>query len=155
MDERQRGFLAWLSQLEADVQQMQTLLEQENEALRSRRVDELSLLAQVKQETAVRIDERLSQLPAASGPKEAMIEQLLEALKLHKVPEAWNLWERVRSTTARCRELNEANGATIALLHEQIRQAMGILFGHRRQPVCYGADGQSHTESGARLLGES
>ncbi|BCX87687.1 flagella synthesis protein FlgN [Methylomarinovum tepidoasis] len=155
MDERQQGFLAWLGRLEADIQQMQSLLEQECEVLRTRRLDELSSLAQAKQETVVRIDERLGQLPTASGPKETVIEQLFEALKLRGVPDAWGVWDRIRTATARCRELNEANGAMIALLNEQTRQALGILFGQRHQPVCYGADGQSRTESGARLLGES
>ncbi len=154
MDERQQGFLAWLGQLEAEVRQMHDLLIQEAEALQARRLDELTALAGAKQETAARIDARLDQLPATSEPKETVIEQLFEALKLRDVADAWQCWERIRETTVRCRQLNEANGAMIALLNEQTRQALGVLFGHRRQQVGYGADGRSRTESGARLLGE-
>ncbi|WP_317705298.1 flagellar protein FlgN [Methylomarinovum caldicuralii] len=134
---------------------MQSLLEQEGEALRNRQLAELSLLAREKQETVARIDERLGQLPAVPGPKEAAIEQLFETLDLREVGEVQRVWVRVKETTARCRELNEVNGAMIALLNEQTRRSLGILLGQRFQQLCYRADGQSHTEAEARLLGES
>ncbi|MBN2701396.1 MAG: flagellar protein FlgN, partial [Methylothermaceae bacterium] len=63
------------------------------------------------------------------------------------------VWEEIRHLAWRCRELNESNGATIALLQEYNRKSLELVFGQRRQRVGYGADGQVQAEAGDRLLG--
>jgi len=154
MDERQQAFLGWLERLRAESHRLLSILEQERQVLRERDSQALLQVTKAKAAAVSKIDALLSQLPPSQDSKEVTVERLLQTLRLHGVGKAEALWREVRSLAQHCRELNEANGAMIALLQEQVRQALTVLFGHRRQQVCYTADGRSQIQPGERLLGK-
>jgi flagellar biosynthesis/type III secretory pathway chaperone len=124
-----------LEQLEVEAHNLQAILERERHALKER--DFGALLAWVAE-------------------KEAAVARLEELLKpLLEVP-AWRedpAWTRICRLAARCQELNEANGAAIALLQEHNRQALALVFARSRKLLSYGADGQVQVEAGERWLG--
>lgn len=152
-DEHQQIWLQWLQRLEAETRSLCATLEHEQAALRERRLGVVMDLIAEKNSAVARINELLERLPRQSGVKEEAIQTLLAELELDQHTEAQAAWAQIRHLTAQCRQLNEANGATIALLQEYNRQSLALIFGRRRQRLSYGADGQVQAEAGERLLG--
>ncbi|MFN3919499.1 MAG: flagellar export chaperone FlgN [Methylohalobius sp.] len=152
-DERWQIRLQWLKQLEAETGSLCALLEQEQAALRERCLDVVMDVVARKNSAVARINALLDDLPQQSDLQAAAIQALLTELPPERCAEAQAVWTRIRHWIARCQQLNEANGATIALLQEHNRQLLALVFNQRQQRLGYGADGQVQAETGERLLG--
>lgn len=142
--------LQWLKQLEAEASSLYALLEHEQAALRERRLEAVMDLSAQKNLAAARLDHLLAQLPEGTS-----ILAFLAEVGLDRHAEAQAAWTRVCHLAAQCRQLNEANGATIAVLQEHNRQLLAMLLGQNLQRFSYSADGQLQTEMQGRLLGAS
>ncbi len=142
--------IQWLRQLHQSVAQLLDLLEQERECLQASNLEALVLVVDDKHAVVARIDQLMAQLSVRNQPLESVMEQSLAALS---DPEADSLWQNIKDVIQRCRQLNEANGARIALLQEHNQQSLALLFGQRRQLVGYSADGRSQREDQNRLIG--
>lgn len=151
-DERMQIRLHWLKQLEAETSSLYALLEHEQAALRERYLDGVMEVVARKNSAVARINALLDRLPQPSDLPATAIQALLAELQPEQGAEAQAVWTRIRHLAAQCRQLNEANGATIALLQEHNRQLLALVF-NRRQPLGYGADGQVQVQAGERLLG--
>jgi len=151
LNDRQRVFVTWLNRLEEETGRLHALLERESRVLRERKMDLLQELVGEKNERVERIEALLAQAPVQAGAEEGRVEGLICDLKLQDTPVAGK-WRRLRRRMEECRMLNEANGATIALLQEHNNRALVLLFGQRRDRVCYGADGRGLSDGGERLL---
>lgn len=150
-DEHRQIRLQWLKQLEAETQSLCVILEHERAVLRERRLDAVVDAVAEKNSAVARIDDLLKRLLGQSVPKQEAVQALLAGLEPDRCAEAQAVWARICRFTARCQELNEANGATIALLQEHNRRSLALLFG--RQRLGYRADGQMQAEADERLLG--
>ena len=153
MDDKLEAFSAWLRHLTVETERLHSLLEQERAALEGRQVEALISLSEEKNKTVTQINELMVQLSGAPKAGEDFIESLFNALDVGEGSEIVRQWRRIQELTRRCREMNETNGALIALMQETNRQAMTLFFGQRREQVDYGADGQTRANSDARLLG--
>ncbi len=152
-DERWQIRLQWLKQLEAETGSLCALLEHEQAALRERCLEVVMDVVTKKNVAVARINDLLDHLPQRFNLQAAAIQALLAELPPERCAEAQAVWARICHLTARCRQLNEANGATIALLQERNRQLLALMFNQRRQQLGYGSDGQVQAEAGERLLG--
>lgn len=151
MNENQRILVEWLNRLAAEIQQLHGLLLHEQQCLLERRFVGLPELAEQKNARVSRIDAMLLQLSGQPQQLAWVVDQLIETLDLQG-GEMGDSWQRLKQRMEECRLLNETNGATIALLQEQNHRALELLFGQRRDRVCYGADGQGQTPGSERLL---
>lgn len=151
--ERRRIWLQWLQQLETETRSLCATLEREQAALRERRLGVVMDLIAEKNSAVARINDLLERLPRQSGLQAEAMQTLLAGLELDQHAEAQAAWAQLCHFTAQCRQLNEANGATIALLQEYNRQSLALIFGHRLKRLSYGADGQIQAEASERLLG--
>ncbi len=145
--------LQWLKQLEADTLSLHGALERERAALRERHLNALLDLVAEKSSVVARINALLEHLPRHSGLQADPVQAFVAELESDQRAEARRIWARICHLAAQCQELNEANGATIALLQEYNCQSLALVFGRRRQRLSYGADGQVQAEVGERLLG--
>ncbi len=145
--------LQWLKQLEAETRGLCATLEHEQAALRERRLGVVMDLIAEKNSAVARINDLLERLPRHAGLQVDPVHAFLAQLESEQRAEAQMIWARIGRLAAQCQELNQANGATIALLQEYNRQSLALIFGHRRQQLSYGADGQVQAEVGERLLG--
>lgn len=148
-----------LTQILAELQRMQLVLEREALALKDRNAEILEQSAQEKQALTYTLDAlsqrhaeilRMRDLPAG---KEG-IERLLSALP-PSAPAALNLvtiWQDVQFATARCRKLNEANGAYIALLRQHVQRSLDVIHGQPSQDFVYGPDGVGRRPMSSRKL---
>lgn len=152
-NERGQIGLQWLKQLEAETRSLCALLENEQAALRKRCLDVIMEVVAEKNLAVARINELLHHMPHQSDLQADFIQALLADLQPEWRAEAQATWKRICHLTARCRQLNEANGSTIAVLQEYNRRSLVLMLNQRRQQLGYRADGQVHTEAGARLLG--
>ncbi len=151
LNERQSAFLDWLSRLLDETSRLQRVLEQERDVLLESKLESLQMLVEEKNTLVDRIESLLVQLPGNAEQKEDVLGEMIRALKLED-SQVVGLWQEVKRRMGECRTLNESNGATISLLQEYNQQALVLLFGHRRDRVCYGADGQSRSGDSDRLL---
>ncbi|GAB6067187.1 hypothetical protein JCM13664_05050 [Methylothermus subterraneus] len=148
------SLLQWLKRLEAETQNLGRVLEGEQAALKERNMGTLPEWVAEKNAAVDRINALLERLPQHSGrPQPSFTMQALIAeLEGGRQAEAYALWRRIRRNTARCRQLNEANGAIIAVLQEHNRQLLGLLCNQPPQ-LGYGADGRLVQADALRLLG--
>jgi flagella synthesis protein FlgN len=64
-------------------------------------------------------------------------------------------WERNLQTARRCKELNDRNGAVVALKLGQVRQLLSTLRGSSDAPATYGRQGARFEGFGHRELGQA
>ncbi|WP_022949433.1 flagella synthesis protein FlgN [Methylohalobius crimeensis] len=152
MNELHPASVEALQELEAETRHLYAVLIRERAVLRDRQWEKVLESTAEKTASLARVDdlwERLTGLPASKD----IIPDWLADLTSTGPAEIQAVWAEIRHLARRCRELNESNGATIALLQEYNRKSLELVFGQRRQRVGYGADGQVQAEVGDRLLG--
>ncbi len=153
MDDKLQAFSAWLQQLSTETQRLQMLLARERTALEARQAEAMVSLSEEKGKTVTRINELMLQLSGSAKVGEDFIQNIFDALGIDENAKVARQWQEIRQMAYRCREMNEANGALIALMQESNRQIMSLFFGQRREQIDYGADGQTRANGDARLLG--
>ncbi len=118
-----------LEQLEAQTRALLLTLEREREALKGRQFATLLELVAEKHAAVAKIEALFANCAAEVSQER---------------------WGRICQLAAQCRELNEANGAAIALLYEHNRQALALLL--EQKPLAYRPDGRIHAEAGGKSL---
>ncbi|GAB4365217.1 MAG: hypothetical protein Kow0060_22560 [Methylohalobius crimeensis] len=152
MNELRPASVETLKELEAETRHLHAVLIRERAVLRDRQWEAVLELTAEKTASLARVDDLWGRLTGQPDGKD-IIPGWLADLTSTGPAEIQAVWEEIRRLARRCREMNESNGATIALLQEYNRKSLELVFGQRRQRVGYGADGQVQAEAGDRLLG--
>jgi flagella synthesis protein FlgN len=148
-----------LTQIVAELRQMQRVLEQEGRGLKDRNADLVESSARAKQTLAQKLDAlaghqevllRSQNLPAG---KEGM-ERLLSGFPPTdpSVRDLMMLWKDLQHSAAHCRKLNEANGAYIGLLRQHVQRSLDIIHGQPAHGLVYGPDGVGRRPTASRKL---
>ncbi len=151
LNDRQRAFVNWLNHLEEETVRLQSVLERESRALQEREHEFLQIVVDEKNILVGRIEALLAKLPVQSEANEDVLGEMIRALGLEG-SQVVGQWQQLKRRMGECKALNEANGATISLLQEHNNRSLVLLFGQRRDRVCYGADGQGQSDGSERLL---
>lgn len=125
---------------------LEQALRMESDALLSDRSDPeaITAIAQDKQQRTLEIndlvrscDRQLVEQGYAAGREgmESWLKTLPSSDPNHGV------WQSILAISARCKELNEANGVKIGLLSRRTQEALSILFGGHGGNETYGPDG--------------
>lgn len=140
-----------------EVSILHDLLLQESQALAGRQVDEISSLAEKKQESVNRIQHQTNlqnsffeskQIPAGETGFNRYLEQFGE--EDPHLLELRTCRENITSRLEQCKVLNERNGACIELMNRHTRRAIDILRKQGNQPCTYGPDGNTRQISVSR-----
>lgn len=125
------------------------LLSQEESVLKQHSpAEQLTLIAQHKKETIVRLEQITKQLAQIlanenlSLQKEGMEQYLQKARTTGlRIETAQLQWQQILRTGKKCRDLNEQNGAAIDLLTRHNQRLLRILRGQPQTTTTYGPDG--------------
>ncbi len=132
-----------------------SLMEQEQEALKTAKPETLSTLGDEKADLIKRLNflemERIDQIGATPGsdPKSAMTHWLDGHPAEIRVKSSWHsLLELARQAKA----LNELNGKLVAMHLERTEQALNALTPQRSNSGLYSSSGQATGLSGSRII---
>ncbi|MCX8048204.1 MAG: flagellar protein FlgN [Methylohalobius sp.] len=142
--------IAWLKRLAVEVENLYAALERERDALKERYPEAIMEAVAEKNAMVERIQGLMMECSGWIDPRDPLM-RVFEDLEPNRHDQAMAIWAEVCHWAVRCRALNEANGAVIALLQEHNREALALFLD--REPFNYGADGQVRVEGSTRLLG--
>lgn len=137
----------------AAVQRFVTLLGQEQEVLRTGKLEELGRLTEEK-------GKLVDELTSIGQERDSCLKQLgvtenSEGIEswMHEQqnPKLLQAWKALQSLAREAKALNELNGQCIALLSRNNRQLFDAITGQKARGTFYGPDGQTATSSGFRI----
>ena len=132
------------------------LLEQENQALRKSEAEALEHILSAKEALLKELDDRVDRhghilrrlgLPLGRAGTERLAHLAGETCVA--------VWEALRETADRCREMNAANGGLLALTEVRVRQSLEVLRGRPDPAKTYGRGGQTRYSTHSHRIGEA
>jgi flagellar biosynthesis protein FlgN len=144
-----------ISEENRSLSELSTLLDKEHGYLEANDVVSLEGASRERQRCVariVRVDEERRALCSATG--HSLDLQGLEALIRWCDPKGTLAagWADCSATAARCRQLNDRNGALVAARLQHVQARLGTLIEGRREPVTYGPRGAYGPSPAGRVV---
>lgn len=134
------------------------ILEQENTALQTPNSNQLTTLADDKQQLLKQLEIELTaqdQLLTSKGLQAGKvgIEKIIQHIGDNS--SVAHQWKELQTLTHACKDLNEVNGGIVAATRRHIEQSLDILRGSTGTDRLYGAQGKTRSAGQSNVIGKA